>query len=402
MTLPNFNRPALPYTPEKLPFYNRYSSLGKSPPSADQFDADINALIDISNILGTAINETAAGILPGSNESINANRLATTDGAGNVFWTLINPLNLDINAVQTQHIKDGVVTTSKIQAAAVSSTQIANNAVTSAKIADSAVTANKIASGSVQLSKMLSSGHSSFIIGDNANYSYKELSVEANYYVPTRIANETKPSMQPISVVWNSSVNASCSISKLMTDAIGGFVISGAGNASIEILPVLDTDYWKLPVRTLESGGKVTLKTLAEIAVNSPFTDNTINGSKLVDNTVSGSKVTDGSLPKTKLQNSGQVAPFAMGYIAANGSAQKVFNCTSSRLSLGLYKIDLSTVAPDTKYIVTFGNEDNGGNYVTNAYVVSGSRTTSSFNVQVWGSAAAAQDEGFNFVVYAF
>lgn len=261
-------------------------------------------------------------------------------------------------------------------------------------IKDLSVTNAKIANGTVQLPKMRSSGHSCFVIGDDANYAYKELPVAANYYVPTRIANATLPSMQPISVVWNSSVNASCSISKLMTEATGGFLISGAGNASIEILPVLDTDYWKLAVRTSASSGKVTLKTLAEIAVNSPFTDNTINGSKLVDNTVDGSKVTDGSLPKTKLQNAGQLVTFAVGY---TGTSNYV-NASVQRVNVGEYKITFTTPAPNAGYAAFAIPQIT----TVSGTVVGNTRTNNSFNFIFVDSHNTRYDTAFSFVVYAF
>lgn len=373
-----------------------------------EIDQELNIQTVWVNTLDQRIDDVESQGIAGTTDPANIGKLPVTNGEV-IQWVKLNLDYFQPNSLNGTVFEDASIPQRALGNVCVGTPQLIDLSITHQKLALGAVANVNIANGAVTLPKMYSTGHSCFIIGDDANYAYKELPVAANYYVPTRIANATLPSMQPISAVWNNSADNLCSgvkltnqtvnLTKLVTDAVGGFLISGAGNAAVEILPVLDTDYWKLPVRTSASGGKVTLKGLVEICANYA---NSIDGGCLRVNTVDGSKVTDGSLPKTKLQNSGQVAPFAMGYVAANGSAQKVLNCTSSRLSLGRYKINLSTAAPDNKYIVVFGNGDNGGNYVTNCFLVDSTRNTGSFEIQVWGSGQAAQDEGFNFVVYAF
>lgn len=136
MPLPtNNSRPAIPYNPEQvLPNHNRYEALGKFPPTAKQLDGDFNGIIDLINVLAQAVNAASAGIFPGADNPLNADRLPTTDGQGNISWTHITPFNLTDNAVQTRHIVDAAVTPGKIQPQAVGTNQLAERAVTIAKV----------------------------------------------------------------------------------------------------------------------------------------------------------------------------------------------------------------------------------------------------------------------------
>jgi len=161
----NNSRPAIPYNPEQvLPNHNRYGTLGKFPPTAQQLDGDFNGVVDLLNSLANAINNTAAGIFPGADNPSNADKLPTTDGHGNVSWTHVTPFNLTDNAVHTRHISDAAVTPSKIEPQAVGTNQLAegavstpklsDNAVTTAKVMDNAITTQKIVDGSVTVDKI--------------------------------------------------------------------------------------------------------------------------------------------------------------------------------------------------------------------------------------------------------
>lgn len=145
----------IPYIPQQiLPNYNRYEALLNFPPTAQQFDGDMNAIIDFINILANAVNETVAGILPGSNDPENANKLPTTDGDGNISWTFVTALNLEPNAVPTAAIQDAAVTTSKIQIGGVGTQQLADLGVTTQKIGTAAITGPKLAASSVGLANL--------------------------------------------------------------------------------------------------------------------------------------------------------------------------------------------------------------------------------------------------------
>jgi hypothetical protein len=136
MPLPiNNSRPAIPYVPEQvLPNHNRYEMLGKIPPTAKQLDGDFNRIVDLVNTLAKAINEASAGIFPGADNPLNADRFPTTDGQGNISWTPITPFNLTDNAVHTRHILDAAITPDKIQPQAVGTDQIVERAVTPSKV----------------------------------------------------------------------------------------------------------------------------------------------------------------------------------------------------------------------------------------------------------------------------
>lgn len=157
MALPtNNSRPAIPYNPAQvLPNHNRYSALGKFPPTAQQLDGDFNAVVDLVNTLAGAINDTAAGIFPGAENELNANKLPTTDGRGNVSWTHVTPLHVTDNAIYARHIVDAAITPDKIQAQAVGTGHLADKAVTAAKILDNAVTTPKIIDNAITTQKMV-------------------------------------------------------------------------------------------------------------------------------------------------------------------------------------------------------------------------------------------------------
>ncbi len=214
MALPtNNSRPAIPYVPTQvLPNYDRYESLGQFPPTAQQLDGDLNKMIDLINTLSDEINHVVVGALPGADDPLNANSLMTTDGAGNISWVKASSANLD----------EGAVTTPKIANAAITSEKIQPQAITTEKLANEAVTNLQMATNSTKIDKLRSSGHSCFVIGDDADYNYKELLAPADYSIPTRIANTTKPSMQPFSVFWNAQPNTSLSGAKIANTSLSG------------------------------------------------------------------------------------------------------------------------------------------------------------------------------------
>ena len=136
MPLPtNNSRPSIPYHPQQvLPNHNRYEALGKSPPTAQQLDGDFNGILDLINTLSGAVNDATAGIFPGADNQLNADKLPTTDGEGNISWTHITPFNLTDHAIQTRHLQDAAVTPEKIQPQAVGTNQLAEGSVTVGKI----------------------------------------------------------------------------------------------------------------------------------------------------------------------------------------------------------------------------------------------------------------------------
>ena len=176
MPLPtNNSRPSLPYTPaQSLPNNQRFSLLGRRPPTAEMLDAEFNALQDDINTLAQSINEVQAGNIPGSDDPNNANKVVKTDGEGNLSFTSVTSALLEANAVVEQKLAPQSVTTAKLGNAAVigakiaeetiesrhlagsavGTEELANHAVTTAKMAGLAVTASQIAAGAVITDKL--------------------------------------------------------------------------------------------------------------------------------------------------------------------------------------------------------------------------------------------------------
>lgn len=400
MPLPiNNSRPAIPYVPAQiLPHYDRYSSLGQFPPTAQQLDGDLNALMDFINTLADAINNTAAGIFPGADDPLNANKLPTTDGAGNVSWTLINALNLAMNAVQTLHIQNSAITSAKIQPQAVGANQLADSAVTTPKINDGAVTGNKIPPGSLPLSKLVIPTSACLIGGTTTGGgSWYSLTL-GDWQIAAKKPQNNGPTAVSLTEVWSGTggtfdggkITAKTLPLGQLVSSQQSSIIAGtpANNAYYEV-PMGD---WQIAVKRAQDNAP-TARTLDVIWSNTA-------------NTFDGSKLTGGSVPFSALvsqQQPNSFAPFCMGYVLSNGSVQKSLNLGSlTRTGTGYYLIRFNTPADDNKYIVVFGDQDTGGLNVSNTYVAQNSRTVNGFDVQIWDQTRHAADDEFNFVVYAF
>lgn len=208
MALPtNNSRPAIPYAPAQiLPNYNRYEALGRFPPTALQLDADLNALMDFINTLSQAINETIAAGLPGAANPLNANALVTTDGAGNISWTLVNAANLDVNAVQTQHIQNGAITSPKIQPQAIGTNQLAVEAVLTENIGVGAVRGNNIAPNTIPLSKLSVPSSPCVIAGTTTTRSWYQLTFP-DWGIISKAPGLGGPLMYTLDQVWANTAN---------------------------------------------------------------------------------------------------------------------------------------------------------------------------------------------------
>lgn len=153
----NFHRPAIPYQNISLQNDDRYKTLTnplKAPPGTADLDGDFNYIIDSLNILDQDIIGVIAGAIPGSSDPANANKLTTTDGAGNISWIFIRGINIQdasiagsklINSsVTSTQIADGSITSSKLAPNSVSGNDIVDDAISTNKIVDEAITTDKI------------------------------------------------------------------------------------------------------------------------------------------------------------------------------------------------------------------------------------------------------------------
>jgi hypothetical protein len=240
MALDKISRPALPYTPAKLPFYDRYSALGARPPTADQFDSDFNALVDTMNRIIEALNQTIAGMFPGSADLVNANKLIMTDGTGSVFWTFIHSKNLSENIIQSIHLQKEAVTSLKIAPQAVGTLQIEDGSVTDAKIALNSLYGSKIVKGSLPIIKLATPLSSSVIASTTDNLgSWYELALE-NYQIASKKKDSNAITALSLDVIWNNTAGSNFEGGKIKPASLDGSVLKA--NQSV-------------PLASLRSGG---------------------------------------------------------------------------------------------------------------------------------------------------
>jgi hypothetical protein len=166
----NTSRPSLPYAPKQsLPNNTRFEILTATqrPPTAEMLDAEFNALTDDINMLAEAINDTAAGVLPGANNLANINKFPTTDGQNHINWTLVGDQNIGDQSITTRTVQDGAITTPKLGAAAVDTTKIASKAVKTTHIDDEGVTTVNVKDKNITLPKLANTTNGAVLGADN-------------------------------------------------------------------------------------------------------------------------------------------------------------------------------------------------------------------------------------------
>jgi len=214
---------------------------------------------------------------------------------------------------------------------------------------DLAVTAGKLF-GQIPLSKMISSGKKCLLMGTEGSNAYTEKVANNEsqpWYVFCNNPNAASIALNSLVDIWLQTpytftgiklTDKTVNLTKLLTEATGGFLISGAGNTGVEILPVLDTDYWKIAVRTSASGGKVILKGLPEICANYA---NSIDASCLRQNTVTLAKLAQDVLTAIRDNN------FATATVSINGTLLRKKNVASvTKLGTGQYRVNFASQPP--------------------------------------------------------
>ena len=259
MPLPtNNSRPAIPYQPEQiLPNYNRYENLGQFPPTAQQLDGDMNRIIDLLNTQSAEINGIVVGALPGANDPLNANRLITTDGAGNISWTPINQVNLGLASVGTNKIINAAVTSAKIQPQAIQTQHIENNAVTGSKVATS----------SVPLSCLTPTNVVGIVANRTDNTGKIDIRPINDWQVPTKRPNNPYMNSENLFTIFNNS---------------------GAGEYN---------------GFQLKAGSITALQIADETITGTKIANNSVDGTRLLNGSVYNSKLTDGTLTRDKIAN---------------------------------------------------------------------------------------------------
>jgi len=347
MALPtNNSRPAIPYVPTQvLPNYNRYQSLGQFPPTAQQLDGDLNAIMDFINDLSQAINETVAAGLPGVNDPLNANRLVSTDGAGNISWTLINPLNIDVNAVQTQHIQAGAITSVKIQAQAVGTNQLAPASVTNPILGLGSVANANMAANSTTIDKLRSSGRKCLIMGIEGSFSYTE-KVATNaqsWYVFCNNPNAANIALNSLWDIWQNTDTSTYKFSSSQLSPIPLTKTQSSGNSCLVVGTAGSNSYTELTAPSIinypwyvpcNNPNGIAFNSLVDIWNNTPSTFN-------------GVKITAGTLSIGQIANLQKNLLFASATVAANSTLLRGTNVASiTNLGTGLYRVNFASQPP--------------------------------------------------------
>jgi hypothetical protein len=148
----NFSRPNLPYINISLPNDKRYQLLTRSnkrPPTDIMIDSDFDYVIDALNILDVAMDGISLGELPGVDVPDNANKLLTTDGAGNASWVFVQASNILDQSITGNKLFPQTITAIQLADGGIPASKIAPNAITTIKILDENITFPKMAANSV-------------------------------------------------------------------------------------------------------------------------------------------------------------------------------------------------------------------------------------------------------------
>lgn len=335
-----FKRPNADYKPDKIlpnnDAFQRLASQNKPLPSR-LLDATINYMIDVLNRLSAALDQAQAGVFPGSDDPENKNKIIYSDGLTGKWGKLIG-MFMEPQTVTAREIKDKEVKRDKIDLLAVGEAQLDDLVVSPKKLQP------------FPLSKVTASGKKCLIMGIAGSNAYTEKVADNNsqsWYVFCNDPSITSISLNSLATIWNYTpytftgiklTDQTVSLTKLVTEATGGFLISGAANTAIEILPVLDTDYWKLPVRTSSSKGKVVLQRLDDICAN--YADS-IDASCLRQNTVTLDKLAQDVLTAIRDND------FATATVSINGTLLRKKNVSSVRhLGTGKYRVNFTSQPP--------------------------------------------------------
>lgn len=405
MPLRVFQRPDLPYDNESKHNDQRYgllSTRGK-PPTSEMMDADIDYIIDSMDILSQDIQDVQAGVIVGSDDPTNANKLLTTDG-NNTGWTFINANNIQDGAISTVKIAFNAIVTALLGDGSVTAPKLANNSVTDTKILPNSISGSKIITGSLSLNKFSIPASAAVIGGTTTNGgSWYELTL-GNYQIATKKPQNNGVTAVSLDEAWSGTVGTFDGAKITVSTIALNKMVSSQQSSILAGTPTNNSYYevvmgdWELAVKRAQDNAP-TARTLDVIWNN---TANSFDGAKITNNSMSGNKILDNSIGSSKLNNSGQMVPFAMAYVLGNGTIEKSLNIASvTRTGAGYYEVRFNTQANDNKYIWVSGTQDSGTPGFIVANIAQNTRTVNGFDVET-GSGAALINGEFNFVVYAF
>jgi hypothetical protein len=404
MPLPtNYNRPSLPYQPlQSLPNDQRFVILTtlQQPPTAEMFDAELNAVMDKINILAGAINGVVAGNIPGSDNPDNAGKFLVTDGAGNLSFIFVGSDNISAGAISTLLLQDQAVIRAKIGNGAVGTLQLAEGAVTPDILADGAVTGNKIPPGSLPLSKLVIPASACLIGGTTTNGgSWYPLAL-GDWQIAAKKPQNNGPTAVSLIDVWSGTggtfdggkiTAATLALSKLLSAQQSSMIAGTPTNNAYYEVPMGD---WQIAVKRAQDNAP-TAQTLDVIWAN---TANSFNGAQITNNSLSGNKILDNSIGSSKLNNAGQMIPFAMASVNADTSLNKSLNIGGvTKNGKGLYRIAFAALASSANAIVIAVTNDGQG-----VNTVLSDQSTQAVVIRLMNLNGQNVDGGFDMIVYDF
>ena len=196
-------------------------------------DDELNIQTGWVNVLDQRIDDVESQGIAGATDPRNIGKLPTTDGE-NINWIKLDLSYFQLKSLTGEVFQDDSINQRVLGNICVGTPQLIDLSVTFAKIADGNIGNAKMVNNSTMLVKLRSTGHSCFIIGDDANYTYTELPVAPNWNIATRIPNDTKPSMQPFLNFWNAQTDNTLRGIKLLNLSVGLTKIdSGSQSAGI-------------------------------------------------------------------------------------------------------------------------------------------------------------------------
>lgn len=404
MPLPtNYSRPSLPYQPlQSLPNDQRFVILTtlQQPPTAEMFDAELNAVMDKINILAGAINGVVAGNIPGSDNPDNAGKFLVTDGAGNLSFIFVGSDNISAGAISTLLLQDQAVIRAKIGNGAVGTLQLAEGAVTPDILADGAMTGNKIPPGSLPLSKLVIPASACLIGGTTTNGgSWYPLAL-GDWQIAAKKPQNNGPTAVSLLDVWNGTggtfdggkiTPATLALSKLLSAQQSSMIAGTPTNNAYYEIPMGD---WQIAVKRPQDNAP-TAQTLDVIWAN---TANSFNGAQITNNSLSGNKILDNSIGSSKLNNAGQMIPFAMASVNANTSLNKSLNISGvTKNGTGLYRVAFAAPASSANAIVIAVTNDGQG-----VNTVLSDQSTQAVVIRLMNLNGQNVDGGFDMIVYDF
>lgn len=354
---------------------------------------DFKAQIDAIVVDQIGVHGTAGQLLAFVNDDV-LGAVNLQDALTDLGAPIIDGSNIVVNTIYGNSIRNASITPAKL----------IDGCATTPKIADGAITPPKIPANSIPFTKFVVPQNAAVIGGTTTNGgSWYEVAV-ANYQIATKKPQNNGVTAVSLDEVWSGTAGTFDGAKITASSLVLGKLISGQQSCILAGTPTNNSYYevvmgdWELAVKRAQDNAP-TARTMDVIWSN---TANSFDGAKITNNSMSGNKILDNSIGSSKLNNSGQMVPFAMGYVLGNGTIQKSLNIASvTRTGAGYYEVRFNTQSNDNNYIIVFGTQDSGTPAFIMANIAQNTRTVNGVDVET-GSGTVLIDGEFNFVVYAF